>query len=312
MTGGGEVLTARSPAKINLTLRVGPRRSDGYHDIESLVALLDFADEVDVQPRQDGALSVECDTPGIPCDETNLALRAAHALRESAGAGASRGDPSRGAHVVLRKRVPAGAGLGGGSSNAAATLMLLNRLWKLGGSAAQLGAIGATIGSDVPLFFHGPLAIIRGRGEIVQPVRAALVGAVVLAIPPIHSATAAVYAAFDTAALPPPRESAADLVMRLSRVNASFPAGPPQLPAAALAAALFNDLESAALTANADLARFAGALRAATGEPFHMTGSGSAFFHICDKYTDRRRLNDLAAAIESCWQGARGVITYLA
>lgn len=295
----------RSPAKINLTLAVGAARADGYHDLESIVALLDWGDDVTVDSRDDDRIVIACDQPGIPLDESNLAARAALALRRHAG----RCD---GATITLTKRIPAGAGLGGGSSNAATTLLLLNRLWNLRLSIAELAEVGASVGSDVPVFLHGPLSIMRGRGEQVSPLRASLVSAVVVVMPPIHSATAAVYRAFDALPPPSPHESADALVERVARLNVSLPAGPRQIAGPDLMPHVFNDLERAAFAASPALAEFADHLRAASGLPFCMSGSGAAFFHLFDKYTDRRYFADMQRRIADALPGTRVEQTFAA
>jgi 4-diphosphocytidyl-2-C-methyl-D-erythritol kinase len=155
------MLTLRAPAKINLCLRVLGRRPDGYHDLESVFQMVGLFDDITIQPRREGiVLTVEgADLPGGP---GNLAYEAAAALaHESSG--------SRGVSIHLVKRIPLGAGLGGGSSDAATVLMGLNRLWGLGWSRARLAELGATLGSDVPFFFFGPTAWVTGRGERVAP-----------------------------------------------------------------------------------------------------------------------------------------------
>ncbi|MBN2446828.1 MAG: 4-(cytidine 5'-diphospho)-2-C-methyl-D-erythritol kinase, partial [Phycisphaerae bacterium] len=156
--------TRHSPAKINLTLAVLGTRPDGFHVLESLVALLEFGDTIDFTPRTDDQLDLACPHPDVPADGSNLILRAAERLREVAGR-------QCGVDIKLDKRIPPGSGLGGGSSNAATTLAALNEIWELGLSSEQLSGIAAELGSDVPLFLRGPLSIIRGRGEMVQPVR---------------------------------------------------------------------------------------------------------------------------------------------
>lgn len=315
-------LRGRACAKINLTLAVGPARPDGFHGLESLVAQISLADDVTVRLAAPGSLSITCDQAGIPCDGTNLAVRAARAL---AGDRIS----NLGAHITLTKRIPAGAGLGGGSSNAATTLQLLNELWRLGRSQTDLSGIGATVGSDVPLFFGGPLCIMRGRGESVTPVRATLVGCVLLAIPPVHSSTAAVYSAFDALSPAPARPpgsrrlaqgceapattarlSAEGMVASVARPSASFAAGPPQIYAPHLMPLVFNDLEPAALAVSDDLRLAGQRIREASGLPFCMSGSGSAFFCLLDKYEDRRRLAMWREKVESAVPRTRVDICY--
>ncbi len=254
-------LTRISPAKINLTLRVGHARPDGFHELESLVALLDLGDTITVSPRGDEAISLKCSDPTIPQDERNLAWRATAALREAT-------TTAHGVDIVIDKRIPAGGGLGGGSSNAATTLELLNELWQLELPAARLATIGATIGSDIPLFFHGPLCVMRGRGEIVEPLDRKLDGWVVLVMPDVHCDTAAVYRAFDELSAPTPGRAVEDVLA------ADTPA--------AMMPLLFNDLERAALDISPDLASHRLCLEDTLGAAVRMTGSGAVFYHLYD------------------------------
>lgn len=253
-------LRRSAPAKINLTLRVGGRRPDGFHEIESLVALIDLADEVEVTDHEDGCYSLECDDPALPRDGSNLVLRAARALAQSA-------EINRGAEITLTKRIPAGAGLGGGSSDAAATLMLLNDLWSTDRSPAELEQLGATLGSDVPLFFHGPLCMARGRGEQVARVPVALRAWVGLVLPPLTCPTAAVYAEFDRLPAPPAHPTPDEVRAALDAPDR-------------LMGLLFNDLEAAATRVVPELGRLMERVEAAIGGPLRLTGSGSAFYRL--------------------------------
>ena len=149
-------------AKVNLYLDVVRRREDGFHDIETLFQSLDLADEVTLEPRGDGQLTLECSLPGLCAPEDNLALRAAVLLRRHTGCGA-------GAHLSLEKRIPAAAGLAGGSADAAAVLRGLNRLWGLGLPQGELAALALELGSDVPYCLVGGLAAATGRGECLTP-----------------------------------------------------------------------------------------------------------------------------------------------
>ncbi len=301
-----------APAKINLTLRVGPLREDGFHPVESWVAQIELRDRLTTTLRDDGCLLLRCSDPSIPRDGRNLVLKAAEALRAAL---LRRGDPHaarRGAEVGIDKRIPAGAGLGGGSSDAAAALLMLNAAWEAAFDAAGLAAIAATIGSDVPLFLGAPQAVLRGRGEVVEPLDAALPLRCVLALPPIHSATGAVYAAFDR--LPPPveRPPLTETLRRLGVAPTEAPVGcaTPALQTqtckvAAVRAGdvrphLFNDLEGPALVANHELAAFAARLRGACPGVFHMTGSGAAFFALCDHDADAAALAARAAEATGC------------
>ena len=151
-----------SPAKLNFFLAVTGRRPDGFHDIVSVAAQLDFGDTLRLEPLAGGSDSLECAMPGVPLDVSNLVLRAARAWRD-AGGGAP---PVR---FVLEKRVPPESGLGGGSGNAVATLRGLERAASRPLGAAAIERIAASIGSDCTLFLHGGPVIMRGRGEQIEP-----------------------------------------------------------------------------------------------------------------------------------------------
>lgn len=254
------MLTRPSPAKLNLTLRVTGTRPDGFHTLESLVVQTPLTDTVHVAARDDERLTLTCDRADIPADASNLAWRAAEALRKAAGI-------SLGADIALTKRIPAGAGLGGGSSNAATTLQLLNEVWQLGWPADRLAEVGAQVGSDVPVFLHGPLSIMRGRGEIVEPLRQPYDFWAAVVLPRLHCATPAVYAAWDRLTEHPTRPE-------LSAVLAQL-ASPP-----ALMAVLFNDLEEAAFAVNPSLRELAARATNAAGQPVRLTGSGAALFSL--------------------------------
>ncbi|MGE5277031.1 MAG: 4-(cytidine 5'-diphospho)-2-C-methyl-D-erythritol kinase [Acidobacteriota bacterium] len=185
------ILGADAPAKINRELRVGPRRADGYHEIRSRFVTIDLADRIEAE--ESSRLDLVCEPAGLaglPTDRSNLAARAALALAETAG---------REPRVRLRlvKRIPAGAGLGGGSTDAAVTLRLLCRLWKLDVSEAELARLAASLGSDVPFFLVGGEADVGGRGERVEARPDEPSENLVLVVPPFSISTAEVYAAFD-------------------------------------------------------------------------------------------------------------------
>jgi 4-diphosphocytidyl-2-C-methyl-D-erythritol kinase len=152
-----------APAKLNLFLHVTGRRADGYHELETLFQIVDWTDEVSIEPREDGRIERLGGAPGVPANE-DLVVRAARLLRERAGR------PELGATLAVTKRIPLGAGLGGGSSDAATTLVALNTLWGLGLSTGALAALGLALGADVPVFVRGRNAIARGVGEDLEPV----------------------------------------------------------------------------------------------------------------------------------------------
>ena len=157
-----------APAKVNLILRVLDRRPDGYHNLWSLMQTVALEDQVSVRLCPDSTeLRLFCDDPALPTDGRNLVTRAATLVLNEAHRQSQR---RVGVEIHLAKRIPAGGGLGGGSSDAAATIVGLNRLLGLGWSAEEMARVGQSLGSDVPFFFFAPSAVIRGRGEEVVPV----------------------------------------------------------------------------------------------------------------------------------------------
>lgn len=149
-----------APAKLNLFLHITGRRADGYHLLQSAFMLIDWCDTLHFERRAGGALSREDLARPLPADD--LILRAARALQAATGC-------AEGAHIGIEKRIPAQAGMGGGSSDAASTLLALNRLWGLNLSQAELAAIGLTLGADVPFFLFGRNAWVEGIGEVMTP-----------------------------------------------------------------------------------------------------------------------------------------------
>ncbi len=150
-----------APAKLNLFLHITGRRADGYHLLQSVFMLIDWADTLHFERRDDGRLSREDLSTPLPADD--LVLRAARALQAATGS-------TQGAHIAIEKRLPAQAGMGGGSSDAASTLLALNRLWQLDLNLEQLCAIGLRLGADVPFFLRGHNAWVEGIGETITPV----------------------------------------------------------------------------------------------------------------------------------------------
>lgn len=152
-----------APAKLNLGLKILRRREDGYHDIASVLQTVDLCDRLRFTPAAAGETLVRCDHPDVPAGPENLVSRAVEVLRRETGV-------DRGVRVDLDKRIPTGAGLGGGSSNAAAALRALDRLWGLRLGPERLSGLAAELGSDVPFFLGGGTAIATGRGERIRPV----------------------------------------------------------------------------------------------------------------------------------------------
>jgi 4-diphosphocytidyl-2-C-methyl-D-erythritol kinase len=158
-------ITVSAPAKINLVLRILTRRTDGYHNLWSLMQTVGLEDQLTISHnRTQSGITLRCDQPSLRTDSSNLVYRAAEAVLQQSG-------HAVGVDIVLTKRIPMGAGLGGGSSDAAATIVGLNRLLNLEWSTEKMAEVGQTLGSDVPFFLFAPSAVVTGRGEQVAPVR---------------------------------------------------------------------------------------------------------------------------------------------
>ena len=181
-------LTLRASAKINLDLRIGARRPDGYHDLSTVFQTLDLHDTLIVESRR-GPFALDGDPSLMPLDSSNLAWRAAAALWQAAG----KSGTARGARIRIVKRIPAQAGLGGGSSDAAAALVGLNQLWRLRLPLGDLTILAAMLGSDVPFFLVGGTAHGQGRGEQVQPLANLPRRHIVLVLPDFGVSTADAY-----------------------------------------------------------------------------------------------------------------------
>ncbi|WP_237218248.1 4-(cytidine 5'-diphospho)-2-C-methyl-D-erythritol kinase [Rugosibacter aromaticivorans] len=183
-----------APAKINLFLHVIGRRADGYHLLQTVFRFLDVGDRIRCEPRQDGRIVLATPLPGVT-DENHLAVRAAQALRAAASMTASAA-AALGVTLHVDKRLPLGGGLGGGSSDAATTLIALNHLWRTSLDRPQLKRIALTLGADVPIFIHGHTAFAEGVGDLFTDVMPPPAWYLVL-VPPVAVPTAQIFAASD-------------------------------------------------------------------------------------------------------------------
>lgn len=177
--------TYPAPAKLNLFLHIVGRRSDGYHLLQSVFRFIDFGDELSFAVREDGQINHLQPLPGVE-PERDLCVRAARLLQHHSGC-------RLGADITLSKKLPLGGGLGGGSSDAATTLLVLNHLWQTGLSRRELQQLGLALGADVPVFIFGQSAFAEGVGEILHPVELDCPWYVVLQ-PPVHVSTPQVFA----------------------------------------------------------------------------------------------------------------------
>lgn len=261
-----QVISHLAHAKVNLSLGVVGLRPDGFHDILSWVVPIDWNDDLQVRPATDWSMEVKGAVEGVPTDEQNLIWRSAALLARAVGRETN-------VSIELIKRLPIGAGLGGGSSDAAATLVALNELWELDWPTERILEVAAQIGSDVPFFVQSKPAVIRGRGEIIDLVGELPSYWLVLAIPPFGSATPGVYLAWDSLT---PRPS----------TTKKTPWKSAHADARSLADHLYNDLEAAAFACDSRLADIHRSLNGLCGISVRMTGSGSAFFAIFDTQAD--------------------------
>jgi 4-diphosphocytidyl-2-C-methyl-D-erythritol kinase len=271
IAGGVEVL---APAKLNLFLEVLGRRPDGYHEIETVMVAIGLHDTLTFRDDPSGAIRLRCSDPTLPVGADNLVIKAADRLREATGC-------RRGAEIDLWKVIPAQAGLAGGSSDAAATLAGLDRLWDLRMSPERLDVLAAEVGSDVPFFNHVPAAVCRGRGERVKPVPLTNRYHFVLVCPPVGVSTADVYRRI----VPPDRPREAGPVLEaLERGESEV-----------LGRGLFNRLQPVAEALRPELVRVRLAL-AELGPRLDgsiMSGSGSAYFGLGRDLAAAQRAADL-------------------
>lgn len=271
-----------APAKLNLYLRVLGKRPDGYHELETLFERIDLADELTFEPA--ATLSLTCSEPSLSCGEDNLVLQAARLLQQETNTAA-------GARIHLKKRIPVSAGLGGGSSDAAAALLGLNRLWESELSSSRLVELAGRLGSDVPFFLSPePFAVGRGRGERCEPLPTAARLAHVLVVPPERLSTKAVYegGAFDLTARKPS-------ITILAHALRNGPA------LAGLADGLWNDLEPEAIRRCPVIATIQAHLREHGCLGVGMSGSGSAVFGLC---ADTTQAHEVASRIRRRASGA--------
>jgi 4-diphosphocytidyl-2-C-methyl-D-erythritol kinase len=272
----------RAPAKLNLFFEVLAKRSDGFHEVETLMAAISLYDTLVATPAADGRLSVACRwaTPGdgasleathgtLPDEKSNLAYRAVDLLR-------TRANCTQGLHIELWKRIPSAAGLGGGSSDAAAALLAANAVWNLGLSRAALAEVAAEVGSDVPFFLVAGAAICRGRGERVEPVATKGRLDFVVVRPPEGLSTAEAYK----------RCRVVDEPKRVEPLLSALDRGDRRR----LCQAMHNRLEEAAETVSPWVGRLRRELASADCVAAQLSGSGSAYFGICHHARHARRV----------------------
>ena len=279
-SGTARRLVLNAAAKINLTLEVLGRRTDGYHEIVTVMQTVDLSDRLVVEDAD--VLELRTTASDVPTDGTNLALRAAAALRDGAGV-------SRGARITLEKRIPVAAGLGGGSADAAAVLIGLNRLWGLRWSSARLAEIAVTLGMDVPFFLHGGAALGTERGERLEPLATCAL-ALVLVNPRVAASTAEIYGG-----VKPEMYSDGGRGRGMAGALRSR-------QASRVAATLGNALERVAAPRYREVEQMESALLAAGALGAAMSGSGLTVFGVARSYDHARQIRDrVGRARWACW-----------
>lgn len=256
-----ETVKLHSRAKINLTLDVSRLRPDGYHDIDSIAQVIDLSDELQASPADESEIAVRVEAGDAPADKSNLVCRAGEVFFAQTGI---RG----GVKFALKKRIPAQAGLGGGSGNAASAIAALNRLYSCELSRDDMCELAAKVGSDAALFIIGGTVRMRGRGDIVEPLPDAPILDIVVVKPSVGVSTAWAYAELDKSQrLPGNNSDAAEQAIRLC-------------DKAALIASLSNDFDPIVSTLVPEIAIAKRHLMDTGAEVAMLSGSGSAVFGV--------------------------------
>jgi 4-diphosphocytidyl-2-C-methyl-D-erythritol kinase len=286
VTSHGPTVTARAYAKINLDLRVLGVRPDGFHELRTVFQSISLHDTVTCTPRS-GPFAIECDAAGVPLDRSNLVWRAAEAMWRAL----RRDGPVRNVVVRLDKRIPLQAGLGGGSADAAATLVALARMWRIRVRPVQLTDVAAALGADVPFFLAGGTSLGLGRGDEIYPLADLPRHWIVLLVPGFGVSTGEAYGWYDAE-----RDLARGPVVREPQhVPGPWPSRSAQM---------INDLEAPIARHHPEIDQMKAALRRAGALAAAMSGSGSAVFGLFQK-----RPEALAAVDRLAGSGWRVLLT---
>ena len=273
-------LKFKTPAKINLGLHVHGKREDGFHELETIFQMVSLYDDVELELLSSG-IKLESDTPGIPTDDTNLVCRAALLLKKSYQV------EGKGVSIRLKKKIPLGSGLGGGSGNAAGVLMGLNRLWDLNIEREKLFALAAELGSDVPFFLTSPCALGKGRGERLKVLEPCSKFQVLLVFPGFPIATSWVYQNLRLKLTKRPNNISI-LRKNLSLSNIT-----------SLGSQLYNDLESVVIQKFPEVKVVKDELWAWGALGVLLSGSGSTVFGIFD---DPEKAQVACASLNGDWE----------
>ena len=284
------VISLKAPAKVNLFLEILGKRDDGFHEIETIMQEIDLADSLQFEETQEG-VTLECNDKNIPANQDNLVCKAANLILEECGI-------RKGVIINLEKNIPVGAGLGGGSSDAATTLKALNSLWKVGLNNEELMEFAAKLGSDIPFFINGKTALCRGRGELITPVEVRNRMDYIILFPRVHISTETIY-----------KNLKIDLTKKRKDVS-FFLDALKYSEVAGISKLLFNRLEEIIFATYPDLLQVKSTLESFGFCGLSISGSGSAFFGLCN---DRHQAEVIKSKIELSGMGnvfvATNVIT---
>ncbi len=284
------VISLKAPAKVNLFLEIMGKRDDGYHEIETIMQEIDLADSLQFEEIQEG-VKLECNDKNIPVNQDNLVCKAANLILEECGI-------KKGVLINLEKNIPVGAGLGGGSSDAATTLKALNSLWKVGLSNEELMEFAAKLGSDIPFFINGKTSLCRGRGELIAPVEVRSRMDYIILFPRVHISTETIY-----------KNLKIDLTKKRKDVS-FFLDALKYSEVASISKLLFNRLEEVIFATYPDLLQVKSDLESFDFCGVSISGSGSAFFGLCH---DRHQAEVIKSKVELSGMGnvfvATNVIT---
>ncbi|MBP1970350.1 4-diphosphocytidyl-2-C-methyl-D-erythritol kinase [Virgibacillus natechei] len=263
-------LFEKAPAKINLSLDVLSKRDDGYHNVEMIMTTIDLADRIKMYSIESDRIEIYLESRFVPSDERNLAYKAADAFKKKYGI-------KKGVHIHIEKSIPVSAGLGGGSTDAAAVLRGLNRLWSLNIPLEDLAALGATIGSDVPFCVYGNTAIAKGRGEIIEKLASPPSCWVVLAKPDIGVSTWTIFQRINIDKLSHPNNDA--LIDALHHKNFFK-----------MCANVGNVLEDITLTIYPEVQRIKDKMAEAGATGVLMSGSGPTVYSLIEQQSKAQRI----------------------
>ncbi|MBT3514040.1 MAG: 4-(cytidine 5'-diphospho)-2-C-methyl-D-erythritol kinase [Nitrospina sp.] len=273
------ILKLKTPAKVNLGLHIHGKRQDGFHELETIFQMVSLYDDVELELLSSGIM-LECDTLGVPADDTNLVYKAALLLQKSY-------QVKKGVSIRLKKKIPFGAGLGGGSGNAAGVLMGLNRLWSLNIARENLFTLAAELGSDVPFFLTSPCALGMGRGEQLKVLKPCPKFQVLLVFPGFPIATSWVYQNLRLKLTKRPNN------ISILRKNLSLS------DITSLGLNLYNDLEPVVIQRFPEVQVVKDELQAWGALGVLLCGSGSTVFGIFD---DSEKARVASAGLNGDWE----------